>query len=314
MRQLGLSPSAFLAHMLVPGLGAAALCTGTVALRDWRALRAGYATPALNFDSRCQYSERQAAFAPRCCRTGRVAGTAPRTPRPGGRSPASSQSRFFSGANGHSSRSRGELARRSRGSWSRSRRASPCTLPRSQRNTLPALLGIAIGIGAASGACQQPPRQRLHNSPPRSRSQRLRRLDRARRRRPRNPARLRRHADRCGPGRGRRTTPTPQPLSPHSHLRVCSLLHCFSPGRDSEPDAFRRTSRNRPPTRADTMFKRSDHYSYSHMEGHLIGLPHRLLRRANVQPPKTTSWGQVLGTGSGQLRVTRGPSRTSRKG
>ena len=62
--------------------------------------------------------------------------------------------------------------------------------------------------------------QRVRDRPARGRPHRLRRLDRARRRRPRNPARLRRHPDRCGPGRCRCTTPPAPPTRPtRSHRR-----------------------------------------------------------------------------------------------
>jgi Na+/H+ antiporter NhaD/arsenite permease-like protein len=49
MGQLGLSPAAFLAHMLAPGLGAAALCAAAVALRDRSTLAAAYSAPTLNW-------------------------------------------------------------------------------------------------------------------------------------------------------------------------------------------------------------------------------------------------------------------------
>ena len=61
MGQLGLSPSAFLAHMFVPGLAAAALCAGTVALRERRTLATAYAAPTLNWTP-LSGPERQAAF------------------------------------------------------------------------------------------------------------------------------------------------------------------------------------------------------------------------------------------------------------
>jgi Na+/H+ antiporter NhaD/arsenite permease-like protein len=49
MGQLGLSPTAFLAHMLVPGLGTAAFCAGAVALRERRTLATTYVTPTLSW-------------------------------------------------------------------------------------------------------------------------------------------------------------------------------------------------------------------------------------------------------------------------
>ena len=154
MGQLGLSPSAFLAHMFVPGLAAAALCAGTVALRERRTLATAYTAPTLNWTP-LSGPERHAAS--RSLR--------PRWPpgwhhssdsRPGGRSLPSSQSRFFSGANGRSSRSRGESAHRSQGSSSPPRH-SPCTPPRSRRTRLPGLLAIAIVIGAASALANNLP-------------------------------------------------------------------------------------------------------------------------------------------------------------
>jgi arsenical pump membrane protein len=42
MNQLGLSPAAFLAHMLAPGLAAAVICAGGVALRERKVLAGGY--------------------------------------------------------------------------------------------------------------------------------------------------------------------------------------------------------------------------------------------------------------------------------
>jgi Na+/H+ antiporter NhaD/arsenite permease-like protein len=49
MGQLGLSPAAFLAHMLAPGLGAAVICAGAVALRERRMLATTYAAPPLSW-------------------------------------------------------------------------------------------------------------------------------------------------------------------------------------------------------------------------------------------------------------------------
>src|ERR671923_313184 len=45
MNQLGLSPEAFLAHMLAPGLAATLICAGGVALRERRLLAGAYARP-----------------------------------------------------------------------------------------------------------------------------------------------------------------------------------------------------------------------------------------------------------------------------
>lgn len=45
MNQLGLSPEAFLAHMLAPGLAATLICAGGVALRERRLLAGAYAHP-----------------------------------------------------------------------------------------------------------------------------------------------------------------------------------------------------------------------------------------------------------------------------
>ncbi len=45
MSELGISPTAFLEHMLVPGLAAAAACAGAVALRERTALAGRYRTP-----------------------------------------------------------------------------------------------------------------------------------------------------------------------------------------------------------------------------------------------------------------------------
>jgi Na+/H+ antiporter NhaD/arsenite permease-like protein len=62
MGQLGLSPSAFIAHMLVPGLGAAVLCAAAVALRERRTLATTYTTPTLHWTP-LSGPERQAALA-----------------------------------------------------------------------------------------------------------------------------------------------------------------------------------------------------------------------------------------------------------
>lgn len=61
MGQLGLSPAPYLAHMLVPGLGAAALCASVVALRERHTLAMRYTAPTM---SRTPLSglERQAAL------------------------------------------------------------------------------------------------------------------------------------------------------------------------------------------------------------------------------------------------------------
>jgi arsenical pump membrane protein len=61
MGQLGLSPSAFIAHMLVPGLGAAVVCAAAVALRERRTLATTYTTPTLN-RTPLSGPERQAAL------------------------------------------------------------------------------------------------------------------------------------------------------------------------------------------------------------------------------------------------------------
>jgi arsenical pump membrane protein len=61
MGQLGLSPAAFLAHMLAPGLGAAALCAGVVALRERRTLATRYTAPTLSWTP-LSGPERHAAF------------------------------------------------------------------------------------------------------------------------------------------------------------------------------------------------------------------------------------------------------------
>jgi Na+/H+ antiporter NhaD/arsenite permease-like protein len=154
MRQLGLSPSAFLAHMLVPGLGAAALCTGTVALREWRALRAGYATPALNWTA-LSGPERQGAFALAAAALAAwlapLLGLAPWWP--------------FTGVVAISL-----LLRRERPQLSIPWRigaqvagllvavqALALHAPAEPANTLPALLGIAIVIGAASALANNLP-------------------------------------------------------------------------------------------------------------------------------------------------------------
>jgi arsenical pump membrane protein len=62
MGQLGLSPSAFIAHMFVPGLGAAVLCATAVALRERRTLATTYSTPAPHWTP-LSGPERQAALA-----------------------------------------------------------------------------------------------------------------------------------------------------------------------------------------------------------------------------------------------------------
>ena len=77
MGQLGLLPSAFLAHMFVPGLAAAALCAGTggaARTADPRDRLRG-ANPQLDTALRPGTAGLHAC----CCRAGRVAGTAPRT-------------------------------------------------------------------------------------------------------------------------------------------------------------------------------------------------------------------------------------------
>lgn len=62
IERLGLSPGAFVAHMLVPGLAAATVCACAVAIRERRALAGGY--PATIRDARAPLSaaERHAAF------------------------------------------------------------------------------------------------------------------------------------------------------------------------------------------------------------------------------------------------------------
>ena len=92
----------------------------------------------------------------RCCRAGRVARTAPRT-----RALVAVHGRRrrlapASGANGRSSRSRGESAHRSQGSSSPPRR-SPCTLPRSRPTNCPPSSRSRSAIGAASALANNLP-------------------------------------------------------------------------------------------------------------------------------------------------------------
>lgn len=61
MGELGLSPTAFLGHMLAPGLAAAALCAGAVALRERRTLATTYTRPVVEWTP-LSHSERHAAF------------------------------------------------------------------------------------------------------------------------------------------------------------------------------------------------------------------------------------------------------------
>jgi arsenical pump membrane protein len=61
MGQLRLSSIAFLTHMLLPGLGAAALCAGAVGLRERRTLATTYTRPALDWMP-LSGRERHAAF------------------------------------------------------------------------------------------------------------------------------------------------------------------------------------------------------------------------------------------------------------
>jgi arsenical pump membrane protein len=59
--RLGISPGAFLGHMLVPGLGAAALCAAVVAVSERRALAAVYTSPSQRH-ARFSAAERHAAL------------------------------------------------------------------------------------------------------------------------------------------------------------------------------------------------------------------------------------------------------------
>ena len=62
IERLGLSPGAFVAHMLVPGLAAAALCACAVAVRERRALAGGYPAPAASRRAALSAPERHAAL------------------------------------------------------------------------------------------------------------------------------------------------------------------------------------------------------------------------------------------------------------
>jgi arsenical pump membrane protein len=61
--RLGLSPAAFIAHMLLPGLAAAAACAGAVALTARRTLLRGYRRPQRAGRVPLSGAERHAAFA-----------------------------------------------------------------------------------------------------------------------------------------------------------------------------------------------------------------------------------------------------------
>jgi arsenical pump membrane protein len=62
MNQLGLSPMAFLGHMLAPGLAAGVICAGGVALRERRVLAEAYLPPRVRWEP-LSAEERHAAFA-----------------------------------------------------------------------------------------------------------------------------------------------------------------------------------------------------------------------------------------------------------
>src|SRR5919198_187200 len=62
MSRLGLSPQAFLGHMLGPGLAAAAVCAAAIALRERRTLAAGHTAPVLR-RTPLSTAERRAALA-----------------------------------------------------------------------------------------------------------------------------------------------------------------------------------------------------------------------------------------------------------
>ena len=63
IERLGLSPGAFVAHMLIPGLAAAAVCACAVAIRERRALAGGYSTKAASTWAPLSAAERHAALA-----------------------------------------------------------------------------------------------------------------------------------------------------------------------------------------------------------------------------------------------------------
>jgi arsenical pump membrane protein len=62
IERLGLSPGAFVAHMLVPGLAAAAVCAGAVAVRERRALTGGYPATAAGTRAPLTAAQRHAAL------------------------------------------------------------------------------------------------------------------------------------------------------------------------------------------------------------------------------------------------------------
>jgi hypothetical protein len=62
MSRLGLSPEAFLGHMLGPGLTAASVCAAIIAIRERRTLAAAHAAPALRWTP-LSPDERRAALA-----------------------------------------------------------------------------------------------------------------------------------------------------------------------------------------------------------------------------------------------------------
>src|ERR671923_2350107 len=62
IERLGLSPGSFVAHMLVPGLAAAAVCACGVAVRDRRALAGGYPVTAAGTRAPLSAAERHAAL------------------------------------------------------------------------------------------------------------------------------------------------------------------------------------------------------------------------------------------------------------
>ena len=62
IERLGLSPGSFVAHMLVPGLAAAAVCACAVAVRDRRALAGGYPVTAAGTRAPLSAAERHAAL------------------------------------------------------------------------------------------------------------------------------------------------------------------------------------------------------------------------------------------------------------
>jgi arsenical pump membrane protein len=63
IERLGLSPAAFVAHMLLPGLAAAAVCACAVAVRERRALAGGYPLAAAGTRAPLSAAQRHAALA-----------------------------------------------------------------------------------------------------------------------------------------------------------------------------------------------------------------------------------------------------------